>query len=208
MKPLIITVGRQYASGGKSIARALSERLGIPCYDKELLAIAAKESNFCEEIFETNDERATKNGYYLGSGLYSVSHLPLNHQLFMAQLNAIRMLAEKESCVFIGRCADYALHDHDNCVNVFIHTDWERRKQRAQECYGIAPEDCDKTLTKMDKQRANYYSFYSAQKWGYAANYDLTLDSVIGKDQVVDVIIAYLQTTGKLQNLPFENQAK
>lgn len=198
MKPLIITVGRQYASGGKSIAHALAQRLGIPCYDKELLAIAAKESNFCREIFENNDEKAMKNNYYLGSGIYSVSHLPLNHQLFMAQLKTIRMLAEKESCLFVGRCADYALREHDNCVNLFIHSDWEHRKQRAQSCYGIAPEDCEKTLTKMDKQRAGYYAFYSAQKWGYAANYHLTIDSAIGKEPSVEVILAYLKAAGKL----------
>lgn len=198
MEPLIITVGRQYASGGKDIAIALAQRLGIPCYDKELLAIAAKESHFCQEIFENNDEKATKNNYYLGSGLYSASHLPLNHQLFIAQLKTIRMLAAKESCVFVGRCADYALSDHPNCVNVFIHTNLDYRKQRAQSCYGIAAEDCEKTLAKMDKQRANYYSFYSAQKWGFAANYHLTLDSAIGTDQAVELLIHYLQITGKL----------
>ena len=198
MKPLIITIGRQYASGGKDIAQVLAKKLGIPCYDKELLAIAAKESHFCQEIFETNDEKAMKNHFYLGSGLYSASHLPLNHQLFIAQLKTIRMLAEKESAVFVGRCADYALSDHENCVNVFIHTNMEQRKERAVSCYGIAAEDCEKTLAKMDKQRASYYSFYSAQKWGFAPNYDLTLDSAIGTEKAVDVIISYLQITGKL----------
>lgn len=200
MKPLVITIGRQYASGGKDIATALAQRLGVPCYDKELLAHAARRSNFSQEIFENHDEKPSLSNYYLGSGVYSASHLPLNHQLFIDQLKAIRTLAARQSCVFVGRCADYALTDHPNCLNVFIHADLEARKERAQQVYGIAPSDCEKTIAKQDKQRAKYYSFYSAQKWGEASNYDITLNSAVGVEQAVDIILHYAKAAGRLED--------
>ncbi len=191
----IITIGRQYGSGGRMIGQKLAKDLNIPCYDKELLTIAAKESGFSEEILETMDEKPTGSFLYsIVAGTYSPnysgSHLPLNHKLFLAQFDAIRNIADKGSCIMIGRCADYALADYNvNCINVFIHADLQYRVKRVIEEYGIAPEKAEETIHKTDKQRASYYNFYSDKKWGAVDHYDITLDSgKLGIDNTVEMI--------------------
>lgn len=192
MSNLIITIGRQYGSGGSAIGKALSKALNIPCYDKELLAMVAQDSGFSEGVLENHDEKAVNNFYYFQTGLYSAMQLPLHHQLFMAQLNTIKEIAKKESCIFIGRCADYVLSDHPNCVNVFIHTDLNSRVQRAVKEYGIEEKGAKKTVKKIDKQREAYYNFYSTKKWGDVGNYHLAIDSSIGIENVVKLIQDYI----------------
>ena len=194
-KNIIITIGRQYGSGGRIIGQKLAKDLNIPCYDKELLTIAAKESDFSEEIFKTMDEKPTGSFLYsLVTGTYANSytgnHLPLNHKLFLAQFDTIRSIADKGSCVIIGRCADYALADYNvNCVNVFIHADLQHRVERAINEYGISPEKAEEIVQKTDKQRASYYNFYSDKKWGAVDHYDITLDSgKLGIDNTVEMI--------------------
>lgn len=194
-KNIIITIGRQYGSGGRIIGQKLAKDLNIPCYDKELLTIAAKESGFSEEIFKTMDEKPTGSFLYsLVTGTYANSytgnHLPLNHKLFLAQFDTIRSIADKGSCVIIGRCADYALADYNvNCVNVFIHADLQHRVERAINEYGISPEKAEEIVQKTDKQRASYYNFYSDKKWGAVDHYDITLDSgKLGIDNTVEMI--------------------
>jgi len=192
MGKLIITIGRQYGSGGREIGKIIAKALNIPCYDKELLAIVAKESGFSEEVLENYDEKAVNNFYYFQAGIYSAAQLPLHHQLFIAQLKTIKEIAEKESCVFIGRCADYVLSDHPNCVNIFIHSDQDSRVKRAIERYGTPEKHAKKVVHKVDKEREAYYNFYSTKKWGDLLNYHLSIDSSIGIENTAKIIENYI----------------
>ena len=186
----IITIGREYGSGGKEIGGKLAAALGIPCYDKELLTEAARESGISEDMFLSNDEKPTGSFLYsLVMGGYGSENLPFNHKLFLAQFDAIRSIADRGACVIIGRCADYALEDYKNCLNVFIHAKMEFKVERAVKFYNVPREKAQAVITKTDKARANYYSFYSGKKWGIAENYHLTIDSsVIGIDKTVEII--------------------
>ena len=136
MSNFVITIGREFGSNGKKIGEEVAKRLGIKCYDKELLSLAAKDSGFCEEILESNDEKPTSSFLYsLVMDTYSMNHystapfldMPLNHKVFLAQFETIKKIAEKESCVIVGRCADYALSDNPDCINIFIHADLDVR---------------------------------------------------------------------------------
>ena len=202
----IITIGRQYGSGGHEIGQKLAKELGIKCYDKELLDRAAKESGICQELFEHHDERPTNSFLYsLVMDTYSMSgytsapfvDMPLNHKVFLAQFEAIKKLASEESCVIVGRCADYALAGDPDCVSVFIHADMDFRLKRIKADSDKEFKDDNKVIdfiNKTDKKRANYYNYYSSKKWGDARSYDFCLDSsILGIDKTVDMIIEYLK---------------
>ena len=191
----VVTIGRQYGSGGKIIGEKLAKALGIPFYDKELLTEAARKSGICQEMFESNDEKPTSSLLYsLVMGTYSGDSLPLNHKLFLAQFDAIRSLADKGSCVIIGRCADYALEDYKNVINVFIHAKMEDRIDRAVAQYGIDINKAEDIIIKTDKKRASYYNFYSSKKWGNVDNYDITVDSsVLGIDDTVKLLKEFVE---------------
>ncbi len=202
----IITIGRQFGSGGREIGKALAESLGIPCYDKELISLAAKESGMDAEVFNNVDERATNSLLYsLSMGLYSFGNtfatngdLPVNDRLYILQHQIIKKLADEGPCVIVGRCADYVLKDRTDCVNIFIHADMEYRKQRAIDIHGVSKHRAEQIVNKTDKIRANYYSFYSGQKWGFAQNYHLCLDSSkLSTDNAVKLIRAYLDIRGE-----------
>lgn len=193
MDNLVITIGRMYGSGGRKVGQALAKALDIPCYDKGLLAEVAKESGFSESVLENYDEKSVNSFYYFQTGMYSTTQLPLHHQLFIAQLNTIKDLADRESCVFVGRCADYVLSEHKNCVNVFIHSSEENRINRAVETYNVDKKDAKKVVRKIDKEREAYYNFYSTNKWAELNNYHLCIDSEIGIDETVEVIQKYLE---------------
>lgn len=196
----IITIGRQFGSGGREIGEALAKKLSIPYYDKELISMAAKESGLDSEVFDQVDERATNSLLYsLSMGLYSFgnsytnsSELPVNDRLYILQHQIIKKLADEGPCVIVGRCADYVLKDRENCLNVFIHANMEYRKKRAIEIHDVKKNKAEQIINKTDKVRANYYGFYSGQKWGYAQNYDLCIDSSkLTTDQAVALIEAY-----------------
>lgn len=195
----IITIGRQYGSGGKEIGKKVADSLGIAFYDKELLSIAAKESGICQELFENNDEKPTSSFLYsLVMGNYGGTDLPLNHKLFLAQFDAIKSIAKKNSCVIVGRCADYALEDFPNCTNIFIHASMKNKVERVTKLYNLSPEKAEDTIIKTDKKRAKYYNFYSSKNWGDADNYHLTLDSgAIGVDNTVDLIKEFVRMKEK-----------
>ncbi|MBQ8001735.1 MAG: cytidylate kinase-like family protein [Ruminococcus sp.] len=202
----IITIGRQFGSGGREIGKALAESLGIPYYDKELISLAAKESGMDAEVFQNVDERATNSLLYsLSMGLYSFGNkfsatgdLPVNDRLYILQHQIIKKLADEGPCVIVGRCADYVLKDRDDCINIFIHADMEYRKQRAIDIHGVSKHKAEQIVNKTDKIRANYYSFYSGQKWGVAQNYHLCIDSSkLGADKAVMLIRAYLDIYGE-----------
>ena len=188
---IVISIGRRYGSGGREIGRKLAELFNIDFYDKELITLAAKQSGFSEEILKENDEN--HNGSFLYSlvmGTYTGgNNLPLNHKLFLAQFDTIKMLAEEKSCVIIGRCADYALEYNPNCIKVFIHADLDSRIKRAVGEYGVDPDKVEETIKKIDKKRESYYNFYTGKKWGYMENYDLTINSTVsGIDGAVKII--------------------
>lgn len=200
MDNLVITIGRQYGSGGREIGQALGKALGIPCYDKELLAEVAKESGFSESILENYDEKSVNSFYYFQTGMYSTTQLPLHHQLFIAQLNTIKDIADRESCVFVGRCADYVLSEHENCVNIFVYAPEELRIKRAIDKYGVRESDASKAVNKIDKQREAYYNFYSTNKWSEMTNYHLCIDSSIGIENTVKIIKDYARDFSKMNN--------
>ena len=179
----------------------LAERLGIKCYDKELLQRAATDSGFCKEIFENHDEKPTSSFLYsLVMDTYSVGgyssapflDMPLNHKVFLAQFETIKKLASEESCVIVGRCADYALSELPTCINTFIHADMDVRIKRVAADMQIPENKARDVIQKNDKQRASYYNYYTSKKWGDSRGYHLTLDSSqLGIDGCVDMILDY-----------------
>ena len=194
----IYTIGREFGSGGREVGEKLAAKLGIKLYDKELLQQAAKDSGFCEEIFENHDEKPTNSFLYsLVMDTYSVSgysaapflDMPLNHKVFLAQFETIKKIAEKESCVIVGRCADYALSDNPDCINIFIHADLDVRIKNVSRNLNITENKARDIINKTDKQRASYYNYYSNKKWGSSKSYNLCINSsVVGVDGAVEII--------------------
>lgn len=207
MSHYVFTIGREFGSGGKDVGAALANRLGVKCYDKELLKEASKESGYCAEIFENHDEKPTNSFLYslvmdtYSFGGYSSApflDMPLNHKIFLAQFDTIKKIAEKESCVIVGRCADYALADKPNCIHVFIHAGLDYRTDRISKKLDMPANKARDMIQKTDKQRASYYNYYTSKKWGDAKGYHLTLDSEkIGVDGCVDLILAYQERMRK-----------
>lgn len=193
----VITIARQYGSGGRTIGKMLADSFEIPFYDKELIAIAAKESGLSAEIFAKADERATNSllyslvmgNYSFGNHLSPMTDMPINDKLFMLQSDIIKHAAEKGPCVIVGRCADYILREHSHCFNVFIYADPEDRAKRIVEEYGEPAARAEDILAKKDKQRANYYNFYSNKKWGNVSNYHLCVNSsAYGLEKTAELI--------------------
>ena len=202
MDKYIITIGRQFGSGGRSIGEKLSQKLGIPFYDKELISLAAKESGMDPDVFKDVDEKAANSLLYslsmglysFGSGFSAMGDLPVNDKLYLLQHKIIKEIAEKENCVIVGRCADYVLRDNPNCVNIFVSSNMAFRKEQSVKKHGIDAERAEHIINKTDKSRANYYSFYSGQKWGMAENYDLCIDSSkLSEEKIVDLIADYIK---------------
>ena len=202
MDKYVITIGRQFGSGGRSIGEKLAQKLGVNFYDKEMISIAAKESGMDPQVFQGVDEKATNSLLYslsmgmysFGSGFPAMGDLPVNDKLYLLQHKIIKEIAEKESCVIVGRCADYVLRGNTDCVNIFIYADMEYRKKQSIEKHGIDADHAEHIINKTDKSRANYYSFYSGQKWGMAENYDLCIDSSkLGEEKIVDLIAEYIR---------------
>ena len=201
-----VTITRQYGSGGHDIGKALAKALGIGFYDKELISLAAKESGIAPEVFEKADEKPANSLLYsLSVGLYNYGNglsspmddLPVNDKLYLLQHKIIKEKAESESFVIVGRCADYILKDHPGVVKVFIYADIESRIRRAISRHDIEPARAKQAIIKTDKNRANYYSFYSGQKWGQVENYDLCINTTkLSVDQAVKLITDYISIVG------------
>lgn len=198
----VITIGREFGSGGREIGMALAERLGIKCYDKELLALAAKESGLSEDLFINHDEKPTNSFLYslvmdtysMGYSTSSYIDMPLNQKVFMAQYESIKNLAQNESCIIVGRCADYALKDMPNCYTIFIKADIDAKIKRIMRIYNISEDKARDMIVKTNKKRANYYNFYSNKKWGDSKGYDLCIDSSeLGIDGTVELIMSYVE---------------
>ena len=198
-KNIVITIGRQYGSGGRYVGRLLAEKLGIAFYDKELLSEAAKNSGICEEIFEEHDEKPTRSLLFsLVTGMQShmsagnfYMDMPLNHKIFLAQFDAIRRIAEEGPCVIVGRNADYILKDREDCLHVYVHADTDYRAKRIIQLYGSSEKAPEVRLQEKDKRRRVNYHHYTGRTWGTAQNYDLCLNSSkLGIDACVDLILS------------------
>lgn len=195
-KKTIITISRQFGSGGREVGKKLAEALGIPFYDKELIEMAAKESGIDEELFEDEEYRTSRGfyllgaiGFTLGSPITSISEMSLNDRLFLVQSETIENLAEKGPCVIVGRCADYVLQEKYDTINVFIHANMKDRRERAIHSYEVDERNIEASMAKIDKRRANYYNYYTDRKWGAAENYDVVLNSSkFGIDGCVEII--------------------
>ncbi len=198
----VITIGRELGSGGRDVGIALSEALGIKYYDKELLKLASENSGYSKEIFEDHDERPNNSFLYslvmdtssLWGGYTTSYDMPINQKVFLAQFDTIKKLAHKGSCVIVGRCADYALAEEKNVCNVFIHANLDFRVKRIMDEFKLPENKAKDIIKKTDKNRANYYNYYTNNNWGYVANYNLTLDSsMLGIDGCVHMIKEYLE---------------
>jgi cytidylate kinase len=184
----IITISREFGSGGRTIGRQLAAKLGIPCYDAELIEKIAKESGFAKEYVA---ERSEDAGGWFSNVLSSRDYNghSIQDDLWLAQRNVILELAEKESCVIVGRCSDYILKDNPDCLRVFIHADMESRAKRIVEQYGETQNNPKTRLRDKDKRRSAYYQFYTDTKWGDVRNYHVTLDSAwLGIDRCVEIL--------------------
>ena len=205
----IITIGRQFGSGGKEIAEKLGESLQIPVYDKEMLAVAAKDSGICQELFESHDEKPTNSFLYsLVMDTYSMGYspnaymdMPINHKVFLAQFDAIKKLANEGPCILVGRCADYALDSYDNCLSVFIHANLDARIRRIARMYDLTDAKAKDMIVKTDKKRATYYNYYTNKKWGAAESYELCLDSSkLGIAGTTETILSFLNLRNHITN--------
>lgn len=201
MKPnTVITISREYGSGGRIIGKKLADALQIPFYDNELITIAAEKSGISKEYFKDAESSSVGNLLFSLSNLSPVTSgneiygLPLSEKIYLVQSKVIKQLAEEGSCVIIGRCADYILQEFPNCTNVFIYADLKDRVNRAVEEYQLPHKNAESVVIKTDKKRASYYSYFTNQKWGRKENYDLMINSSkIGIDNAVEIIKYYIE---------------
>ena len=194
-EPFIINIGRSLGSGGRAIGHILAKDFDIAYYDREILNLAAKESGFCAEVFERNDE---KNRFlrtlgniipFIGGGATYYDNELSNENLFRIQSEAIRKAAADHSCIFIGRCADYVLRDNPRCVNVFITANMEDRIASVVKWNNCSAEKAQEIIEKGDSERASFYNFYSSGTWGAASTYHLCINSsVLGIEETAVLI--------------------
>ena len=196
MKKTVITIARQYGSGGRYIGELIAKELGVPFYDQNLITLAAKKSDLCHEAAVEADERnASSLLYTLAMGSTAMLHsphynMPINDKLFLAQSETIKEAAEKGSAVIVGRCADYVLRDNPNTLNIFIHADTDLRAQHVAQRNGITEIEAVTLISKTDRRRANYYNFYTGKRWGEVTNYDLCIDAgKLGAENAAKLIV-------------------
>lgn len=200
---IVITIAREYGSGGRTIGEMLANKLNIHYYDKELIKLASEESGINEALFVNADEQVKSKGIF-DKLTHNVYHGELispksddflsSQNLFNYQAKIIKELADRESCVIVGRCADFVLKDYDNVLSVFIHAPHAYcMEQAALKHGGLSSKEIEKLILKTDKQRAEYYKYYTGREWTDARNYDLCLDSSkLGFDRCVEEIISYM----------------
>lgn len=202
MANTVITIARQYGAAGRQTGEILAEMTGMPCYDRELITLAASKSGMNEDVVAEIDEKASSSLLYtlaLGSVDYTTPsipaayNIPINDKLFIAQCSVIKELAAKSPCIIVGRCADYVLRDNPKCINVYLQADLTVRAKRVAARQGISVSDAQDVVMKTDKRRASYYGHYTGQKWGRSDLYDLVIDTtVIGAQGAAEVIAKFL----------------
>lgn len=184
--PRIITIAREYGSGGRLIAQKVAQKVGLVYYDNEVIDLAAREMGMdVDAIRKVAEQKSSSFMYTMSSSAFS---LPLNDQVFVMQSKIIRHLANHDSCIIVNGCADYILGDYDDVLSIFIHAPLESRIRRVKEDYQEVHDDYKKYVTKRDKGRSNYYNYYTTKKWGHLKNFDLTINSDLGIDEVATII--------------------
>ena len=184
--PRIITIAREYGSGGRLIAQKVAQKVGLVYYDNEVIDLAAREMGMdVDAIRKVAEQKSSSFMYTMSSSAFS---LPLNDQVFVMQSKIIRHLANHDSCIIVNGCADYILEDYDDVLSIFIHAPRESRIRRVKEDYQEVHDDYKKYVTKRDKGRSNYYNYYTTKKWGHLKNFDLTINSDLGIDEVATII--------------------
>ena len=185
--PKIITIAREYGSGGRLIAQRVAEKLELVYYDNEVIDLAAKELGIdVDTIRKASEEKTSSFMYTMSSTAFT---LPLNDQVFAMQSKIIRHLAKHDSCIIVNGCADYILEDYNDVLTVFIHAPIESRIRRVKEDYKEEHDDYKKYVMRKDKNRVNYYNYYTTKKWGQLKNFDLTINSDLGIEEVADIIV-------------------
>lgn len=205
MEKIIVTIGRQFGSGGREIGKKLAEKLNISYYDKELLQLAAKESGLCSELFEKADEKtsggflqALAMGFSMNGAIYQPNDYFTDATLFQVQSDVIRKLAAEKSCIIVGRCADYILQDEKNCTNVFIHSNMQDRAERVKKSLNLPEKEVLELIRKTDKNRSSYYNYYTDKTWGAASSYHLSIDSsILGTDKTTELIEFFIRQRTK-----------
>ena len=204
MKKKIVTISRQYGSGGRYSGENLAKAMGVPCYDEKLIDMVAKESGFAQSFVAEKGERMTGSLLFniasslsFANNVFSTNNgVTLQDEIYFTQNRIIKELADKGPCVIVGRCADYILREREDCLNVFIFADNESKIERAEKYFNITREEAPAVLKKKDKARANHYKYYTDQEWGMASNYDLCLNSgLIGIEGCVEAIQQVLELT-------------
>ena len=196
MKNPIITISREFGSGGRESGQIVAQKLNIPYYDNALITIAAKKSGFVEELFEQADQKPTGSLLYslsmFGAGMSSVE-LPLNDKIFLIQSDIIKEVAAQGPCVVVGRCADYVLRETENVVNFFLYGSIEARTAFAIREHDFPSEKAAEAVKKFDKRRASYYHYYTGKKWGEAQNYHLCMDTTnLTPEKTAEIILKYV----------------
>ena len=197
-KPMVITIGREFCTGGAEIAKMVAERLGFTYYDKQIIDHTADILNISVDAVESHNEKpvsyASMFGYQYGSGLYAGDpslSLPIGMKVANTQFDLVRRYGEEGNCVIVGRCADDIMHGRENLLTVFIRGDMEHRLARAERLYGLDAKQAEKLIRKTDRVRAGYYANYTGKKWGGASSYMMLLDAgSIGTEGCVDAILA------------------
>lgn len=197
----LVTISREYGSGGRLIGRLVAEKMGLPFYDREIIDMAVEKSGLSHEVIETAELRAKSSiSYSLASvmpfgEMFSTEAMSINEKLFMTQFDVIRQIGETDEGVIIGRCADYVLRDLPGVTNIFIYAEFEDRVKRCVESYGDDPATVETKIRDYDKARANYYNFHTSQKWGQYSNYNLALNtSYISDEKAADLIVEFMNT--------------
>ena len=199
-KHIIINIGRQYGSGGRSVAKRLAEVFGCRYFDKEILDLAAKESGFAPELFRENDEKKNflRSLFHMHAPMISDNNFYQNNisdeSLFQFQCDAIRRAAEEGNCVFIGRCADYVLRDMADATSIFITADIDDRVRRVAERLGVDDDTARKIIGKKESNRSAFYNYYTGKRWGAAESYDLCVNtSRLGIEGTVEYIAEFIK---------------
>ncbi len=205
MKNYIVTIARQYGSGGREVGQKLAELTGYKFYDKEMITLAAQKSGLSSDALQHVDEKAANSLLYtlaLGSSMYNHGidrvNLPINDKLFVVQSEIIKELASSgEGAIIVGRCADYVLAGRENLVRVYISADFDKRVAKVMERHSLTQNQARDTIVKTDKRRANYYSYYTGEKWGKADKYDLVISTDrVGIEGAAKMIADYLEMIG------------
>ena len=197
----LVTISREYGSGGRIVGRLIAEKLGVPFYDKEIIDMAVEKSGLSREIVETAELRAKSSFSYslssamnFGEGMMS-EPVSVNEKLFITQFDVINQIGDTGEGVIVGRCADYILKDMLGVTNIFIYAELEDRIKRCIDTYGIPAEKAKDTVLTYDKARANYYNYHTCQKWGHFSNYNLAINSsYITEEQAANLIVEYVNT--------------